>query len=56
MVANWDPHTHPIIAEVSGKVVFSGMEDGITVSRKTDELTGLSNIEVLDPKDRPSRW
>ena len=54
VVANWDPHTHPIIAEVSGKVVFSGMEDGITVSRKTDELTGLSNIEVLDPKDRPA--
>ncbi|OMH39015.1 DNA-directed RNA polymerase subunit beta' [Motiliproteus sp. MSK22-1] len=54
IVANWDPHTHPIITEVSGKAVFTGMEDGITINRKTDELTGLSNIEVLDPKDRPA--
>ncbi|WP_370298679.1 DNA-directed RNA polymerase subunit beta' [Pontibacterium sp.] len=53
IVANWDPHTHPIISEVGGKVEFAGMEDGITVKRQTDELTGLSTIEVLDPKDRP---
>jgi DNA-directed RNA polymerase subunit beta' len=54
IVANFDPHTHPIIAELSGKVVFSGMDEGITISRKTDELTGLTNIEVLDPKERPA--
>ncbi len=53
IVANWDPHTHPIITEVGGKVEFVGMEDGITVKRQTDELTGLSTIEVLDAKDRP---
>ena len=53
IVANWDPHTHPIITEVGGKVEFAGMEDGITVKRQTDELTGLSTIEVLDAKDRP---
>ena len=53
IVANWDPHTHPIITEVAGKVEFVGMEDGITVKRQTDELTGLSTIEVLDAKDRP---
>ena len=54
IVANWDPHTHPIIAEVGGKVIFSGMEDNLTITRKTDDLTGLSSIEVLDPKDRPA--
>ncbi|WP_027858440.1 DNA-directed RNA polymerase subunit beta' [Marinobacterium jannaschii] len=53
IVANWDPHTHPIISEMAGRVSFAGMEDGITVKRQTDELTGLSTIEVLDPKDRP---
>ncbi|MGK7626391.1 hypothetical protein ACSRC5_22685, partial [Salmonella enterica] len=31
-----------------------GMEEGITVKRQTDELTGLTNIEVMDPKDRPA--
>jgi len=54
VVANWDPHTHPIITEVGGKVEFVGMEDGITVKRQTDDLTGLSTIEILDGKDRPA--
>ncbi|MCV6588330.1 MAG: DNA-directed RNA polymerase subunit beta' [Marinobacterium sp.] len=53
IVANWDPHTHPIINEAGGKVQFIGMEDGITVKRQTDELTGLATIEILDAKDRP---
>ncbi len=54
VVANWDPHTHPIVSEVAGKVVFEGMEEGITIRRQTDELTGLTSISVIDPKDRPS--
>ena len=54
IVAKWDPHTHPIVTEVAGKVKFFGMEDGITIKKQTDEITGLSNIEVMDPKDRPS--
>ncbi|WP_430461210.1 DNA-directed RNA polymerase subunit beta' [Thalassolituus sp. LLYu03] len=53
-VATWDPHTHPIVTEVKGRIEFVGMEEGITINRTTDELTGLSNIEVIDPKDRPA--
>jgi DNA-directed RNA polymerase subunit beta' len=54
IVATWDPHTHPIITEVAGKVRFSGMEEGITVNRQTDELTGLSSIKIIDPAERPA--
>ncbi|MCP8900872.1 DNA-directed RNA polymerase subunit beta' [Gilvimarinus xylanilyticus] len=54
IVAKWDPHTHPIVTEVAGKVTFSGMEDNLSVRRQTDELTGLSSIEVMDPSERPS--
>jgi DNA-directed RNA polymerase subunit beta' len=54
VVANWDPHTHPIITEVAGTVKFSGMEEGITIKRQTDELTGLSSISVMDPAERPA--
>ena len=54
IVANWDPHTHPIITEVAGTVKFSGMEEGITIKRQTDELTGLSNIAVIDAAERPA--
>ncbi|MCV5968531.1 hypothetical protein, partial [Lactococcus petauri] len=52
--AKWDPHTHPIVTELKGTVTFVGMEEGITIKRQTDELTGLTNIEVLDVKDRPA--
>ena len=52
VVANWDPHTHPIITEVAGKIAFTDMIDGVTVNRQTDELTGLSTFVVLDPKQR----
>ena len=54
IVANWDPHTHPIVTEVEGKVVFENMVEGVTIRRLTDELTGLSSISVIDPKERPS--
>jgi len=53
VLANWDPHTHPIVSEMAGKVQFVGLEDGITVNRQTDEITGLTTIEVIDAKDRP---
>ena len=51
-VANWDPHTHPIITEVAGKVLFTDMIDGVTVHKQTDELTGLSTYAVMDTKHR----
>ncbi|PTQ90116.1 DNA-directed RNA polymerase subunit beta' [Agitococcus lubricus] len=54
IVANWDPHTHPIITEVAGRVKFVHMDEGITVRHQTDEQTGLTNMEIIDPKDRPA--
>jgi DNA-directed RNA polymerase subunit beta' len=41
------------VSEVAGRIQFAGLEDGITVKRQTDELTGLTTIEILDLKDRP---
>jgi len=52
VVANWDPHTHPIITEVAGKVTFSDLIDGVTVNKQTDDITGLSTYVVLDSKHR----
>ena len=53
-VASWDPHTHPIITEVAGTAKFSGMEEGITIKRQTDDLTGLSSISVMETAERPA--
>ena len=52
-IANWDPHTHPVIAEVAGKIQFADIIEGVTVSRTVDEITGLTNVVLLDPKQRP---
>jgi DNA-directed RNA polymerase subunit beta' len=52
VIANWDPHTHPIVTEVAGKVAFSGMEEGLSVRQQTDDMTGLTSISVIDPNDR----
>ena len=46
MVAEWDPFTHPIVAEVTGKIQLNNMIDGVNINRQTDELTGLSSIVV----------
>ncbi|RBW51365.1 DNA-directed RNA polymerase subunit beta' [Marinobacter sp. F3R11] len=54
VVAKWDPHTHPIIAEAEGTAKFVNMDQGITVRTQTDELTGLSTMEIIDPKERPA--
>ena len=51
-VANWDPHTMPVITEVSGFIRFTDMIDGQTITRQTDELTGLSSLVVLDTAER----
>ncbi|NCX94426.1 MAG: DNA-directed RNA polymerase subunit beta', partial [Gammaproteobacteria bacterium] len=52
LVAQWDPHMHPVITEVAGKVKFVDMIEGVSVNRQTDELTGLSSIVITDPKQR----
>lgn len=52
VVANWDPHTMPIITEVAGRIQFVDMIDGVTISRQTDDLTGLSMITLLDAAER----
>jgi len=52
VVANWDPHTHPVITEVAGKVQFSDILEGVTVDRNVDEITGLTNMVITDPKQR----
>ncbi len=54
VISTWDPHTHPIVTEVAGRVKFVDMIDGITMNRQMDEVTGLSSIVITDPKKRSS--
>ena len=52
MIASWDPHAHPIITEAKGYVKFVDMVENVTMNRQTDEVTGLSSIVIIDPKQR----
>ena len=53
-LATWDPHTRPMITEYAGTVRFENVEEGVTVTRQTDEITGLSTLVVIDGKRRSS--
>ena len=52
VLASWDPLTRPIITEFAGKVKFENVEEGLTVAKQVDEVTGLSTLVVIkfDPK------
>ncbi len=52
IVATWDPHTHPVVTEITGRLQFVEMTEGVSVSREVDEITGLSSVVVTDPKQR----
>jgi DNA-directed RNA polymerase subunit beta' len=52
LVATWDPHTHPVVTEVSGRIEFEDFIDGVTVTTQVDDVTGLTSTVVLDPAQR----
>ncbi|HLD17201.1 MAG TPA: DNA-directed RNA polymerase subunit beta', partial [Coxiellaceae bacterium] len=52
VIAQWDPHMHPIITEISGRVQYVDLVEGITVHYQTDEMTGLTNAVVTNPRQK----
>ena len=52
ILANWDPLTRPIITEYAGQGRFENIEEGLTVAKQSDDVTGLSTLVVIDPKRR----
>ncbi|MEX1200581.1 MAG: DNA-directed RNA polymerase subunit beta' [Methylophaga sp.] len=54
IVANWDPHTHPVVTEVKGHIRLSDLVEGVTVDKQVDEVTGLTSLIIREPKQRSS--
>ncbi|MFZ9103367.1 MAG: DNA-directed RNA polymerase subunit beta', partial [Burkholderiaceae bacterium] len=52
ILATWDPLTRPIITEYAGTVRFENVEEGVTVAKQIDDVTGLSTLVVIDAKRR----
>jgi DNA-directed RNA polymerase subunit beta' len=50
VLSTWDPHTRPIITEYTGQISFVNIEEGSTVAKQIDDVTGLSTLVVIDPK------
>jgi DNA-directed RNA polymerase subunit beta' len=51
-LATWDPLTRPIISEYAGAIRFENIEEGATVAKQVDDVTGLSTLVVITPKTR----
>jgi DNA-directed RNA polymerase subunit beta' len=54
-LVEWDPFTVPIITEVSGKVKYGDLVDGVTIKEQVDDATGLTHKAVIESKDANAR-
>ncbi len=52
-LAEWDPYTLPVITEREGVATFVDLVDGISLTERTDEATGISYKVVTDWKSQP---
>jgi DNA-directed RNA polymerase subunit beta' len=46
----WDPYTVPILTEVSGKLKFEDIKEGITMKEELDPATRLKNRVIVEHK------
>ncbi|MHC1696685.1 MAG: DNA-directed RNA polymerase subunit beta' [Geobacteraceae bacterium] len=54
-IAEWDPYTMPILTEVSGRIKFGDIVEGVTVEEQVDEVTGLSRKVIIESRDADKR-
>jgi DNA-directed RNA polymerase subunit beta' len=51
LMAEWDPYSIPVLTEVSGRVKFGDILEGLTMQEQVDEFTGLSRKVIVESKD-----
>jgi DNA-directed RNA polymerase subunit beta' len=54
-LAEWDPYSIPVLTEVSGRVKFGDIIEGVTMQEQVDEFTGLSRKVITESKDAELR-
>jgi DNA-directed RNA polymerase subunit beta' len=52
-IAEWDPHSMPIITEVDGVAHYVDLMMGVSMREDVDEATGISYMVVTDSKVQP---
>jgi len=55
LIAEWDPYSTPIVTEVSGKITFEDIEEGLTMQEQFDSVTGLSHKVIVESKASDKR-
>jgi len=55
VLAEWDPYTIPILSEVSGRVKFGDISEGVTMAERVDEVTGLAYKVIIEFRDTDVR-
>jgi DNA-directed RNA polymerase subunit beta' len=51
ILLEWDPYTFSILTEVTGSVHFKDLLEGMTMQEQLDEVTGMSQLVVVDSPD-----
>ncbi len=51
-ICSWDPYNAVILSEISGKIEFDAIEEGITYKEEADEQTGYREKVIIDTKDK----
>jgi DNA-directed RNA polymerase subunit beta' len=52
VLAEWDATSRPILTEFAGRIKFENVQEGVTVAKQTDDVTGISTLVVIDAKRR----
>ena len=52
-LAEWDPYTRPVLTEIEGHIDFEDLVEGVSVSERKDELTGITNSVIVDWRASP---
>jgi len=55
LIAEWEPHSIPILADVGGKVEFVDIIEGVTMSVRVDEFTNHSSMVIQESRDPDAR-
>jgi DNA-directed RNA polymerase subunit beta' len=55
ILAEWDPYSIPVLTEISGRVKFGDIIEGVTMQEQVDEFTGLSRKVITESKDAELR-
>jgi DNA-directed RNA polymerase subunit beta' len=50
VLAEWDPYANPIISEVSGKIAYQDIEEGVTMTEQVDAVTGFATKVISESK------